>query len=179
MTKMMQKTDKHGRNFRYYKQRTQVTCGPACCLMMWANVFEADPIADEGGVIALSRKHPKAWNPVSGAEISNLSRVMAEMGIPNEVKTITDPRQLRSAFHNRVHRKKPALAFAEWEVASKVVGHFVVVAYADSARDEWTILAPSNGVQATTGIPAYYPYVNGSDDDPVLKFTGAVAFVTA
>ena len=85
--------------------------------------------------------------------------------------------QVRSAFHNRVHRKKPALAFAEWEVAAKVVGHFVVVGYADSAKDEWTVLDPTNGFQETTGIPAYYPYVDGTDNDPVLKFTGAVAFV--
>ena len=177
MTTMTLKVDKHGQAFRYYRQRTQVTCGPACCLMMWANVQGADPIADEGGVITLSRKYPKPWNPISGAEIGNLSRVLAEMGIANEVQTIKDPLKLRSAFHNRVHRKKPALAFAEWEVAAKVVGHFVVVGYADSAKDEWTVLDPTNGFQETTGIPAYYPYVDGTDNDPVLKFTGAVAFV--
>ena len=177
MTQMTIQTDAHGWSFRTYRQRTQVTCGPACCLMMWANVYNADPEADEGGVIALSRKYAKPWNPITGAEIGNLSRVLGEMGIVTEVQTITQPGPLRSALHRRVARNKPALAFAEWEVAAKVVGHFVVVGYADSVRDSFTILDPTNGFQEVTGIPAYYPVITGTDNDPVLKFTGAVAFV--
>ncbi len=51
-----------------------------------------------------------------------------------------------------------------------------MVGYADARADQWTILDPMNGPQETTGIPAYYP-VTDDADPPVLRFTGAVAFV--
>ena len=177
MTKTTLKTDSHGWTYRYYSQKTQVTCGPACCLMMWANVNGADPIADEGGVIALSQKHPKPWNAKTGAEINNLSRVLAAMGVANEVATFKEPRPFRTALHNKVQQKKPALAFAEWEVDAAVKGHFVVVGYADSAVDKFTILDPTFGMHEINGMPAYYPVIKGDDTDPVLRFTGAVIFV--
>lgn len=177
MTKMTVVKDSHNRSYRTYTQKTQITCGPACCLIMWANVNNADPIADEGGVIALSKAYPKPWNAQTGAEINNLSKVLGQMGVSNEVKTYATPNELRSALHRRVHDKKPALAFVEWEVNAKVIGHFVVVGYADSARDMWTVLDPLHGLQEPTGVPSYYPVLKGDDTDPVLRFTGAVAFV--
>ena len=177
MTTMTQTTDSHGWTYRLYRQRNQVTCGPACCLMMWANVHGADPIADEGGVIALSRKYPEAWSPKTGANIANLSRVLADMGVPNELQRHKDGGKLTSALHNKVHRNKPALAYAEWEVAAGVRGHFVVVGYADSASDKYTILDPTYGFQEASGIPFYYPSIKGDDTDPTLKFSGAIIVV--
>lgn len=176
MTTMTSFTDRHGRSYRTYRQRTQVTCGPACCLIMWANVYQADPIADEGGVIALSRAYPKAWNPSTGAEINNLSSVLRSMAVPNQVEVYTATGDLRAALDRKVQFRKPALAFAEWEVEAAVVGHFVVVGYANARADEWTILDPMHGPQETTGIPAYYPITDDAEP-PVLRFTGAVAFV--
>lgn len=176
MTAMTSFTDRHGRTYRTYRQRTQVTCGPACCLIMWANVYQADPIADEGGVIALSRAYPKAWNPSTGAEINNLSSVLRSMAVPNQVEVHATTGDLRAALHRKVQFRKPALAFAEWEVEAAVVGHFVVVGYANARADEWTILDPMHGPQETTGIPAYYPITDDAEP-PVLRFTGAVAFV--
>ena len=175
MTAMTIFTDKHNRTYKTYRQKTQVTCGPACCLIMWANVYHADPIADEGGVIALSQAYPKPWNASTGAEINNLAGVLRSMAVPNQVETFSATGDLRSALHRRVQFGKPALAFAEWEVDAAVVGHFVVVGYADAHADQWTILDPMNGPQETTGIPAYYP-VTDDADPPVLRFTGAVAF---
>jgi hypothetical protein len=175
MTAMTSFTDKHGRAYRTYRQRTQITCGPACCLIMWANVHGADPIADEGGVIGLSKAYPKPWNPSTGAEIGNLSSVLRSMAVPNELETFSSTGDLRAALHRRVARGKPALAFAEWEVDAAVIGHFVVVGYADARADEWTILDPLHGAQEVTGIPAYYPITDDADP-PVLRFTGMVAF---
>lgn len=177
MTKMTIVKDSRNRTYRTYTQKTQITCGPACCLIMWANVRDADPIADEGGVITLSKAYPKPWNAQTGAEINNLSRVLAQMGVPNEVKTFSSGADLRSALHRKVQAKKPALAFVEWEVNAKVIGHFVVVGWADSASDTWTVLDPLHGIQEPNGIPSYYPIIKGDETDPVLRFTGAVAFV--
>lgn len=176
MTKMTTFTDSHSRTYRTYRQKSQVTCGPACCLIMWANVHQADPIADEGGVIALSKAYPKPWSPTKGAEINNLSTVLRNMGVANTVETFAQTGDLRTALHRRVGFRKPALAFAEWEVASSVVGHFVVVGYANATTDKWTILDPLHGAQETTGIPAYYP-ITEDEEPPVLRFSGAVAFV--
>ena len=175
MTVMTTYTDRHRQTYRTYKQKTQVTCGPACCLIMWANVHQADPIADEGGVIAPSRAFPKPWNPHTGAEINNLSAVLRNMAVPNEVATYTDRGALRAELDRRVGFRKPALAFAEWEVDAAVVGHFVVVGFANARADEWTILDPLHGPQEVTGIPAYYP-ITDDPEPPVLRFTGAVAF---
>ncbi len=177
MTKMTIETDSKGKSFRMYRQRTHVTCGPAACLIMWANVNNADPIADEGGVIALTQKYPGAWNAVNGANIGNLSRVLAEMGIPNELVRYDNGGKFRSGLHNRVHNKKPALVFAEWEVNAAVRGHFAVVAYADAALDKFTVLDPYFGMQEPGGLPSYYVYVDGTPNDPSLMMTGAVIFV--
>lgn len=177
MTTMTIKTDSNSRSYRYYKQRTQVTCGPACCLMMWANVYGSDPIADEGGVIELSKKYPKPWNAVKGASIENLSRVLADMGIANELKRYTNGADFRSGLHNGVHRNKPALAYADWEVDAAVKGHFAVIGYADSARDKWTVLDPYFGMQEPGGLPSYYPYVEGASNEESLMFDGSVILV--
>jgi len=177
MTKMTIVTDARGTRYRTCRQSTQTTCGPASCLIMWANVHERDPEADEGGVIALSRMFDKPWNPQKGAEIGNLTRVLRQMGLHATQETITDGGQFRSALHRRVNPKRPVLAFAEWEVASTVVGHFVVIAYADAARDLFTVLDPAHGLQQPTGLPFYYPVVDG-DDQPTLKFTGALTYIT-
>ena len=158
MTAMTSFTDGHNRTYRTYRQKTQVTCGPACCLIVWANVHNADPIADEGGVIALSRAYPKPWNPATGAEINNLSGVLRSMAVLNQVETFDSTGDLRAALHRRVHHGKPALAFAEWEVDATVIGHFVVVGYADARADQWTILDPLHGPQETTGIPGLLPH---------------------
>ena len=176
MTTMTQVTDSRGKTYRTCQQRTQVTCGPACCLIMWANVNNADPEADEGGVITLSKMFDKPWNPQTGAEIGNLTRVLRQMGLHAKNETYTDAGQLRTAMHRSVGPKKPALAFAEWEVASGVVGHFVVVAYADAVRDAFTVLDPAHGLQEPTGLPFYYPLTNDASP-PVLKFTGAITFI--
>lgn len=177
MTRMTIVTDTRGARWRTCRQSTQTTCGPACCLIMWANVHNRDPEADEGGVIALSRMFDKPWNPQKGAEIGNLTRVLRQMGLNAVQETITDGGQFRTALHRRVRAGRPALAFAEWEVASTVVGHFVVIAHADAALDRFTVLDPAHGLQQPTGLPFYYPVVDG-DDQPALKFTGALAFVT-
>jgi hypothetical protein len=176
MTAMTRFTDRHGRTYLTYRQRSQVTCGPACCLIMRANAHQADPIADEGGVIALSRAYPKAWNPSTGAEINNLSGVLRSMAVPNQVEVHRSTPDLRAALHRKVQFRKPALAFAEWEVEAAVIGHFVVVGYVDARADQWTILDPLHGPQETTGIPAYYPLTD-DPEPPVLRFTGAAAFV--
>jgi hypothetical protein len=169
-------TDTRGARWRSCRQSTQTTCGPACCLIMWANVQGRDPEADEGGVIALSRMFDKPWNPRKGADIGNLTRVLRQMGLHATQETITDAGLFRGALHRKVHPNRPALAFAEWEVNATVVGHFVVIAHADAARDRFTVLDPAHGLQEPTGLPFYYP-VTDADDPPVLKFTGAVTFI--
>jgi hypothetical protein len=176
MTAMTLVTDSRQHTYRTCRQSTQTTCGPASCLIMWANVFDADPEADEGGVIALSRMFDKPWNARSGADIGNLTQVLRQMGVAARTETIKDGGLLRSALHRKVHPGKPALAFAEWEVDSTVVGHFIVIAYADAARDAFTFLDPAHGKQEPTGIPFYYPSTDDAEP-PVLKLTGAVTFV--
>lgn len=178
MTKTTKVKDSGNRQFRLVSQKTQITCGPACCLMMWANVYDADPQADEGGVIALSKAYPpKAWNAHTGSEINNLSRVLAQMGVRTKVETYSQTNPLKSALATKVKPKKPALVFVEWETTSNTIGHFVVVPYATSS-DKITILDPYYGLQEVTAIsmPFYYPDTSETDP-PSLKFTGAIAFV--
>jgi hypothetical protein len=176
MTKMILVKDTRGFEWRHCRQSTQTTCGPASCLMMWANVHLADPQADEGGVIALSRMFDNPWNQATGADIGNLTKVLRHMGLDAVHETFSDGGQFVGALHRKVHARKPALAFAEWEVASTVVGHFAVIAFADAGPDWFTVLDPAHGLQQPTGMPFYYPVVEG-DDPPVLKFTGAVTFI--
>ena len=178
MTKTTKVKDSGNREFRIVRQKTQVTCGPACCLIMWANVYDADPQADEGGVIALSKAFPpKSWNAQSGAEINNLSRVLAQMGVRTKVETYSQTNPLKSALATKVKPKKPALVFVEWETQANVKGHFVVVSYASSS-DKVTILDPFYGLQEVTSVslPFYYPDTTEADP-PSLKFSGAVAFI--
>ena len=170
-------TDSNGKSFRIYKQKTQVTCGPACCLILWANVYGKDPSADEGGVITLSKMFPKPWNPITGAEINNLSRVLANMAVRNTVGTYANVHDLRRELHRRVRTNKPAIAFIEWEDTSgTVIGHFVVVGAADGIADKYTILDPYYGLQEMAGQPYYYP-TTSEPDPPSLKFTGALISV--
>lgn len=177
MTAMTVVTDTGGRKFRTYKQKTQVTCGPACCLIMWANVYNKDPTADEGGVITLSKMFPKPWNAATGAEINNLSRVLANMAVRNTVTVHTNGQDLRLGLQMKVKPNKPAMAFVEWEeVTGRVIGHFVVVSAADAAKDKWTVLDPYYGLQEPGGIPFYYPYTT-EKDPPSLKFSGAILTV--
>jgi hypothetical protein len=176
MTKMTLVKDTRGFEWRHCRQSSQTTCGPASCLMMWANVHLADPQADEAGVIALSRMFPNPWNQKTGADIANLTQVLRHMGLDARHESYTNGGRFLTALHDKVHARKPALAFAEWEVASTVVGHFAVIAAADAGADLYSVLDPAHGLQQPTGMPFYYPVVDG-DDPPVLKFTGAVAFI--
>ncbi len=177
MTAMTVVTDSNGKKFRIYKQKTQVTCGPACCLILWANVYNKDPSADEGGVITLSKLFPKPWNMVTGAEINNLSRVLANMAVRNTVSVCADVQSLRQTLHRKVQTNKPAIAFVAWEETSgKVIGHFVVVGAADGIADKYTILDPYYGLQEMGGQPYYYPATT-EPDPPSLKFTGAILTV--
>jgi hypothetical protein len=176
MTKTTKVKDSKNREFRIVRQKTQVTCGPACCLIMWANVHDSDPQADEGGVIALSKAYPKAWNAQTGAEINNLSSVLRQMAVRTKVETYTATNSLKTALATKVKPKKPALVFVEWETAASVKGHFVVVGAASSSEDKYTILDPFYGLQEMVGLPFYYPDTT-EPDPPSLKFSGAVAFV--
>lgn len=176
MTKTTKVKDSKNREFRIVRQKTQVTCGPACCLIMWANVNDADPLADEGGVIALSKAYPKAWNAQTGSEINNLSSVLRQMGVRTKVETFTTNGALKTALVTKIKPKKPALVFVEWETAANVKGHFVVVGAANSSEDKYTILDPFYGLQEMVGLPFYYPDTTEADP-PSLKFSGAVAFI--
>jgi predicted double-glycine peptidase len=177
MTTTTKVTDDGGRTFRIVRQKTQVTCGPACCLIMWANVFDADPKADEGGVIALSKAYPKAWNAQTGAEINNMSSVLRQMGVRTKVETFMETNPLRTALNSKVKPKKPALVFVEWDSSAAVKGHFVVVGYASMSKDKYTILDPFYGMQQIAGgLPFYLPDTDEADP-PSLRFTGAVAFI--
>lgn len=178
MTKTTKVKDSGNREFRIVRQKTQVTCGPACCLIMWANVYDADPQADEGGVIALSKAFPpKAWNAHTGSEINNLSRVLAQMGVRTKVESFSGSNYLKTGLATKVKPKKPALVFVEWETDSNTIGHFVVVPYATSSGNI-TILDPFYGLQeiGAVSLPFYYPTTDETDP-PSLKFSGAVAFV--
>jgi len=177
MTKTTKVKDSGNRQFRLVTQKTQITCGPACCLMMWANIYDSDPVADEGGVIALSKAFPpKAWNPQTGAEINNLSRVLAQMGVKTKVETYAQSNPLKAALAAKVKPKKPALVFVAWETDSNTIGHFVVVPYASSSANV-TILDPFYGLQEVSagGLPFYYP-TTSETNPPSLQFSGAVAF---
>ncbi|MBM3619479.1 MAG: hypothetical protein FJX20_02220 [Alphaproteobacteria bacterium] len=176
MTKTTKVKDSKNREFRTVTQKTQVTCGPACCLIMWANVYDADPQADEGGVIALSKAFPKPWNAVTGAEINNLSSVLRQMGVRTKVETYTNNGELKKALTTKIKPKKPALVFVEWEVDANVKGHFAVCSATTASEDRYTVLDPMYGLQEMVGLPFYYPYTSG-DEVISLKFTGAVAFV--
>lgn len=176
MTTTTKVKDSKNREFRIVRQKTQVTCGPACCLIMWANVNDSDPLADEGGVIALSKAFPKAWNAQSGAEINNLSSVLRQMGVRTKVETHLQLNSLKMALATKVKPKKPGLVFVEWETAANVKGHFAVVSAASSSTDTYTILDPFYGLQEMTGLPYYYPDTTEADP-PSLKFSGAVAFI--
>jgi hypothetical protein len=177
MTAMTVVSDSNRKQFRIYKQQTQVTCGPACCLILWANVYNKDPAADEGGVITLSKMFPKPWNMKTGAEINNLSRVLANMAVRNTVGVYDDVQSLRRELHRRVRPNKPAIAFIAWEDTSgTVIGHFVVVGAADGIADKYTILDPFYGLQEMAGMPYYYP-TTSETDPPSLKFTGAIISV--
>jgi hypothetical protein len=176
MTATTKVKDSQGREFRIVRQKTQVTCGPACCLIMWANVWNSSPEADEGGVISLTKRFPKPWNAATGAEINNLSSVLGLMSVRTKVETHTSLGSLKSALGSKVQTNKPALVFVEWETAASVRGHFVVVGAASSASDSYTILDPFYGLQEMTGLPYYYPDTSEADP-PSLKFSGAVAFV--
>jgi hypothetical protein len=143
---------------------------------MWANVYDADPQADEGGVIALSKAFPKPWNAVTGAEIGNLTSVLRQMGVRATAASYKNNGELKKALVAKVKPKKPALVFVEWEVNANVKGHFAVCGAATSSEDRYTVLDPMYGLQEMVGLPYYYPYT--SDEEVVsLKFTGAVAFV--
>jgi hypothetical protein len=177
MTAMTIAADTGGRKFRIYRQKTQVTCGPACCLILWANVYNKDPAADEGGVITLSKLFPKPWSMTTGAEINNLGRVLANMAVRNTVTTCANDHDLRRDLHRKVKPNKPAIAFVAWEETSgRVIGHFVVIGAADGIADKYTVLDPYYGLQEIGGMPFYYPYTT-EPDPPSLKFTGAILTV--
>jgi hypothetical protein len=177
MTAMTIAADTGGRTFRIYRQKTQVTCGPACCLILWANVYGRDPAADEGGVITLSKLFPKPWSMTTGAEINNLGRVLANMAVRNTVTTCANDHDLRRDLHRKVKPNKPAIAFVAWEETSgRVIGHFVVIGAADGIADKYTVLDPYYGLQEIGGMPFYYPYTT-EPDPPSLKFTGAILTV--
>ena len=172
-TKTTIESDSAGNKCRMLRQKTQVTCGPAACLIMFANVYDKDPGADEGGVIALSKAYPGAWTQQKGANIDNLAKVMGHMMMRVEVKRFTGGLgDLKVALRTRVRLKKPALAFLEWGRASGVVGHFVVVGAARTSGDTYTLLDPCFGLQEMSGMPFYYP-----TNDDSLEFTGAVALL--
>ena len=177
MTKTTSVTDSAGNTFRIVRQKTQVTCGPAACLIMYANVFDTDPEADEGGVIALSKAYPGAWTMQSGANIDNLAKVMNHMAMRVEVKRFTGGlTDLKLALRTKVGPNRPALAFLTWDQGAGVVGHFVVVGAARAAGDSYTLLDPYFGLQEMSGMPFYYP-VTDEPDQPSLQFTGAVAML--
>lgn len=179
-TKTTIESDSAGSKFRMLRQKNQVTCGPAACLIMFANVYDKDPDADEGGVIALSKSYPGGWTQQKGANIDNLAKVMGHMMMRVEVKRFKGGQgsgalgALKIALCTRVRPKKPALAFLEWEQASGVVGHFVVVGAARTSSDLYTLLDPCFGLQEMSGMgmPFYYPTNKDS-----LTFSGAVAFL--
>lgn len=175
MTTTTKEKDSKKREFRIVKQKTQVSCGPACCLMMWANAYDMDPQADEPGVIALSRLFPKPWNSLTGSEINNLNSVMRQMGLRTKVETFTNNGKLMTALHDKVKPKKPGLVFVEWETDAKVIGHFVVIGGTTKSEDRYTVLDPFYGLQEMVGLPYYYP-TTSETDPPSLKFTGACAF---
>jgi len=176
MTKTTKVKDSGNREFRIVRQKTQVTCGPACCLIMWANVNNADPQADEGGVIALSKAFPKPWNAQTGVGITNMSSVLGQMGVRTKVENYSETNPLKTALVNKVKPKKPALVFVEWETDSNTKGHFVVVPFANMSMV--TILDPFYGLQEITqaSMPFYYPTTDEANP-PSLRFSGAVAFV--
>jgi hypothetical protein len=177
-TKTTIETDSAGNTFRMVRQKTQVTCGPAACLIMFANIYDKDPDADEGGVIALSKMYPDAWTQQKGANIDNLAKVMGQMMMRVEVKRFTGGlTDLKTALRTRIRPKKPALAFLQWEQASGIiVGHFAVVGAARAAGDTYTLLDPYFGLQEMSGMPFYYPNTD-EPDQPSLQFTGAVALL--
>lgn len=176
-TKTTIETDSFGNKFRMYRQKNHVTCGPACCLIMFANVYDKDPDADEGGVIALSKAFPGAWTQQNGANIDNMAQCLNHMMMRVEVKRFTNLADLRVGLSTRVRPKKPALAFATWDQASGVVGHFVVIGAVRSSGDACTVLDPYFGLQQiNSGMPFYAPDTTDSDQ-PTLQFTGAVAFL--
>lgn len=127
-------------------------------------------------MIALSRAYPKPWNPSTGAEINTLSSVLRSMAVRNQVEVHGTTGDLRAALDRKVKFRKPALAFAEWEMEAVEIGHFVVMGDADARADACTLLDPLHGPQETTGIPACYPITDDAEP-PVLRFTGAVACV--
>lgn len=176
MPRMTKVTDSKNRSYRITKQQKQTTCGPAACLIMWANVYDSDPQADEAGVITLSRMFPKPWDARTGAEINNLVSVLRQMNVRAVAETHSGHILLRDALVKRVQPKKPVLAFLEWETASSVKGHFVVVGAATKANDQYTILDPMYGLNEMSGLPFYYPF-SDEDPPPELKFTGAIAYV--
>lgn len=172
MTAMTRVVDGSGRGYRICSQKNPVTCGPAACLIMWANVNGSDPLADEGGVIELSKKLPDPWTQRKGANISNLVRVLAQMGVSTTLQRHLTTAALKTALYDKVAEKKPALAFLEWEGAASVVGHFVVVGRAQSGASKFTVLDPMFRMVEFfgDGMPFYYP-----TDTDSLKFSGAVA----
>jgi len=177
MTEMTRVTDSAGRAFRICRQRNPVTCGPAACLMMWANAYDADPVADEGGVIALSQQFADSWTAARGANIANLVRVLAQMGVNTTLHRFHgDFDTLGKALGDKVGPRRPALAFLQWRGAASVVGHFVVVGSAVKAIDHYTLLDPAYGLQETLGTSFYMPTADDGDQ-PTLLFTGAVALM--
>ncbi|WP_376089201.1 hypothetical protein ACE7GA_17525 [Roseomonas sp. CCTCC AB2023176] len=176
MTAMTLVTDVGGRIYRTCAQKNPVTCGPAACLIMWANANGADPLADEGGVIELSKRFPEPWTPQAGANINNLSRVMAQMGMPNAVQRYPgDMAGFKGALAKHVGERKPVLAFLAWDGTSALTGHFVVIGRANPTTGQITVLDPLFGMQELYGnsLPYYYP-----TDSDSLTFSGAIAVLT-
>jgi hypothetical protein len=170
MTKMLKQFDSARREFRYCFQKSAVTCGPAACLIMWANVHQAVPIADEGGVIALTKLFPDPWDPVKGANLTNLASVLRNMAVPVKEERHDTVDAMRRSLVGKVKPKKPAMVFMRWRSTASTIGHFLVVGHA--ANDHCTFLDPQYGLQEMTN-PPYRP-ASDEDPPPELRFTGAV-----
>jgi len=184
MTKTSRVTDSSGRSYRLIKQKSAASCGPACCLMMWANIYDADPIADEGGVIALSKKYADAWDATKGANISNLNVVMHQMGVNTKLERCANTETLVDRLHAKVALKKPAMCFLEWQSSATTTGHFVVVGRAKKgsnwANSAVTVLDPLYGMsEISSGLPFYAPDTDADPDGTIvsLQFSGAVLYL--
>lgn len=184
MTKTTRVIDSGGRSYRLVKQKSLASCGPACCLMMWANIYDADPIADEGGVIALSKKFAEPWDATKGAAIANLDNVMHQMGVQTKLERCATTEALVNRLHGKVALKKPAMCFLEWQSSATTTGHFVVVGRTKRGSN-WatagvTVLDPLYGMsEIGSGLPFYAPDTDPDPDGTIvaLGFSGAVLYL--
>ena len=164
----------------WFVRKTQVTCGPAACLIMFANIYDKDPDADEGGVIALSKMYPDAWTQQKGANIDNLAKVMGQMMMRVEVKRFTGGLadiKLASPHAGRPKKTGPRvfLQWGRWPPASSSVISLSWALHAPPATLTRCSI-PISGCRKCPGCRSIIPSTD-EPDQPSLQFTGAVALL--